>query len=71
MCMTKPIKVIIIDSLAGLIRFEYNVQDDKEVRERTQYLFSIASQLKWISETYKIAIVVVNQVILLFKIVVL
>lgn len=63
MCITKPIKLIIIDSLAGLIRFEYNVQDDKEIRERTQYLFSIASQLKWISETYKIAIVVVNQVI--------
>lgn len=62
MCNSKRIKLIIIDSLAGLVRFEYNLLDEKDIRERTQYLFALASQLKWLSETYKIAIVVVNQV---------
>lgn len=62
MCRNKTIKLVIIDSLAGLLRFEYNLQKEEEVRERTQYLFSVASQLKRLSETYNIAVVVVNQV---------
>lgn len=62
MCTQKPIRLIVIDSLAGLIRYEYNLQENKEMKERTHYLFAIGQQLKWLSETFHTAIVVVNQV---------
>jgi hypothetical protein len=62
MCRKKPIKILIIDSLAGLIRHEYDMRQESEVLDRAQFLFSIAAQLKWISDTFRTAVVVVNQV---------
>jgi len=49
-------------SLAGLLRHEYNTSSASEMKQRTQILFNLASRLKWISNTFNICIVVVNQV---------
>ena len=59
------IKLLIIDSLAGLLRYEYDLMGKRshEMFERTQYLFRFATILKWLADTFKICIIVVNQVI--------
>ena len=58
------IKLLIIDSVAGLLRYEYDVANKagNELFERTQYLFRFANALKWLADTFKICIVVTNQV---------
>lgn len=50
------------DSIAGLIRTEYDTRDIASVVERTRVLFVISSTLKWISDIFSISIVVINQV---------
>jgi RecA/RadA recombinase len=62
MCGRKKLSIIIIDSLAGLLRYEYNTQSKDDMNERTQYLFNVAQQLKFLSETFNLAVVIVNQV---------
>ncbi len=59
-----PIKLLIIDSLAGLLRFEYDTTSSDEMKQRTVLLFQIAKKLKWIADTFSVAVVVVNQVYL-------
>lgn len=65
MCAKNGIKLLIIDSLAGLVRTEYEVGGNKSTREivdRTEYLFRFAQSLKWLADTFQLCIVVVNQV---------
>jgi hypothetical protein len=62
MCSQKEFKILIIDSLAGIVRYEYDIHQQDQMNERTYYLFSLANQLKRLSETYNLAVVVVNQV---------
>lgn len=61
MCRTKGVRLLIVDSLAGLIRFEYDPRSVSEMKERTVFLFRFAKKLKWLSDTFKICVVVVNQ----------
>jgi len=58
----KPVRLLLIDSIAALVRTEYNATMGSEMHERTQKLYEVASQLKWISHQYGVSIVVVNQV---------
>ena len=62
MCQQLNVTLIIIDSLAGAIRNEYDVKSSKEMKERTSKLFDFSSRLKRLADSYRIAIVVVNQV---------
>lgn len=62
LCQKFKIKMIIIDSIAGLVRTEFDTRDIHEIKERTKILFSISSTLKWLSDTFSICTVVVNQV---------
>lgn len=62
MCTSLNLKLLIIDSLAGMVRFEYDPSDLNQMIYRTTYLFKIASKLKWLSDTFNLGIVVVNQV---------
>lgn len=62
MCQKLNVTLIIIDSLAGAIRCEYDPRSSKEMKDRTSKLFSFASTLKRLSDAYRVAIVVVNQV---------
>jgi hypothetical protein len=50
------------NSLAGLVRFEFDSRRAEDMRARTALLFALARELKLLSDIFKIAIVVVNQV---------
>ncbi len=63
MCMNNNIKLIIIDSIGGLMRVEYDTKNKQEVFKRTNALFNFARKLKWIASTFQCAVLVVNQVI--------
>lgn len=74
MCNSKNVKLVIIDSVAGVVRSEFdhhtdgfdgkteNRADYSIAGARTTFLFQLSSKLKWLASTYKVAIVVVNQV---------
>jgi RecA/RadA recombinase len=62
MCQTLHLQLIIIDSLAGLVRFEYDNKSSIEMRERTALLFNLSRQLKWLSDIFHVAVVIINQV---------
>ncbi|XP_004349738.2 hypothetical protein CAOG_01223 [Capsaspora owczarzaki ATCC 30864] len=52
-------KLVILDSVASLVRKEY---DSKSMVQRTAYLSNVASVLKYLAESFSIPIVVTNQV---------
>lgn len=56
------IRLVIIDSIAGLVRTEFDTRTAKEMAARTNMLFKFSSKLKWLSDTYKLGIIAVNQV---------
>jgi RecA/RadA recombinase len=56
------IRLLILDSLAGLARTEFDSSNRDDMKIRTATLFNIASKLKWLSDTFGMCIVVVNQV---------
>jgi RecA/RadA recombinase len=67
LCRSKGIRLLVIDSLAGLVRNEYNTKLKNDMIERTKVLFSLAETLKWLSDVYKLCIVVVNQVLVVYN----
>lgn len=60
----KPIKLIVIDSIAALVRSEFQ---NTESPQRAQILHKIATKLKDIAETHNLVIVIVNQVSSVFQ----
>jgi len=56
------IRLVIIDSIAGLVRTEFDTRTAKDMATRTTMLFKFASKLKWLSDTYKLGVITVNQV---------
>jgi DNA-repair protein XRCC3 len=62
MCSNNNIKLVIIDSLAGIFRTEFNATIMSDAVQRTASLFKISSKLKWLADTFRVAVVVVNQV---------
>ena len=61
MCRMKNVRLLIIDSLAGLVRTEYDTKNKNEMFERTSFLFKLAQSLKWLASAFGLCIVVVNQ----------
>jgi len=53
------VKLVVIDSLAALIRSEY---DNNQSVERSRSLWMISSQMRKLSDTHNFAVVIVNQV---------
>ncbi len=49
-------------SLAGLLRSEFDSRSVKEMTLRTAVLFRLAAKLKWLSDIFRLCVVVVNQV---------
>ena len=45
-----------------MVRTEYDTSSSKDMSLRTSLLFRLAKQLKWLSDTFHICVVVVNQV---------
>jgi RecA/RadA recombinase len=52
----------LVVSIAGLVRNEFDTKVKSSMTQRTVLLFSIANQLKKLVDTYKLCVVVVNQV---------
>jgi DNA-repair protein XRCC3 len=55
----QQVKLIIIDSIAALFRFEFG---SEELLVRSQIIWKLANQLKLLSDSFNIPIVIVNQV---------
>jgi hypothetical protein len=51
-----------LHSLAGIVRTEYNPQETDDMIIRSEIYFQLSQSLKWLSYTYSLCIVVVNQV---------
>lgn len=62
MCQKNKLKIIVIDSIAGLLRYEFKVSDSKEMMERSRILFLLAEQLKKLADIYNIAVICINHV---------
>ena len=57
-----PIFPLFTFSIAGMVRTEYDTSSSKDMALRTSLLFRLAKQLKWLSDTFHICVVVINQV---------
>lgn len=57
------VKLVVIDSIAALLRVEFSA--DQSI-ERAEHMFSLAAQLKFISHTFNCIVFVTNQVTDLF-----
>lgn len=55
--MDRPLR-----SLAGLVRMEFDNRQLQDMTARTTWLFGFAQELKMMSELFRVAVVVVNQV---------
>jgi len=62
--MITPVRVCC--SIAGALRSEFNVSKSSEMSDRTQYLFKLATHLKWLADTFRISVLLVNQVLCAF-----
>jgi hypothetical protein len=57
--MRVELRLVVIDSVAALFRYEYRKE---EALERAKSMFNHAHQLKFLSDHYKVGVIVVNQV---------
>jgi DNA-repair protein XRCC3 len=62
----RPLKLIIIDSIAALFRTEYD-NTTAELGRRTKVLFHVANCLKILAEEHHLSVVVVNQIVDFFE----
>eukprot|EP01035_Chromulina_nebulosa_P017137 gene17137-22651_t len=58
----RNVGLVIVDSIAGIVRSEYDTSNKENMIHRSNILFRISKQLKWLADTFNLAIVVVNQV---------
>ncbi|XP_060085718.1 DNA repair protein RAD51 homolog 2-like [Ylistrum balloti] len=58
----KKIKLVIVDSMASLVRKEYSTSLGQNLTDRTNFLSQQAALLKYIAETFSIPVVVTNQI---------
>ncbi|OIT19881.1 PREDICTED: DNA repair protein XRCC3 homolog [Nicotiana attenuata] len=57
-----PIKLIVIDSIAALFRFEFE-NNARDLKQRSGLFFKISSKLKEQARRFGLAVVVINQVV--------
>lgn len=62
MCRDDGVSLLCVDSIGGLARSEFDTTDKEQMFERTSMLFDLGTKLKWLSNTFDVCIVVVNQV---------
>ena len=46
LCNENGVKLVVIDSIAALLRMEFDVGHRDQMRQRTQVMFTLASKLK-------------------------
>ncbi|XP_031564832.1 DNA repair protein RAD51 homolog 2-like isoform X1 [Actinia tenebrosa] len=60
--IAKKVKLIVLDSIASVVRKEFDSRSSKNITERTNLLSKEAAILKYIAETFNIPVVVTNQI---------
>ncbi|XP_060189401.1 DNA repair protein XRCC3 homolog [Lycium barbarum] len=60
--LSSPIKLIVIDSIAALFRFEFE-NNPRDLKQRSGLFFKISSKLKEQARRFGLAVVVINQVV--------
>ncbi|KAL9953379.1 hypothetical protein ACROYT_G040788 [Oculina patagonica] len=60
--ISKRVKLIILDSMASLVRKEFDSRVSRNLSERTALLSKEAAILKYLAETFHIPVVVTNQI---------
>ena len=58
--ITKNIKLVIVDSIASLVRKEFDSRGSKNMIERTNLLAKEAAILKYVAEEFKIPVSMTN-----------
>jgi len=62
LCQKQGVRLLIVDSLAGMARTEFDSSQREDMKRRTTALFHLAAKLKWLADTFSLCVVVVNQV---------
>ncbi|XP_046381841.2 DNA repair protein RAD51 homolog 2-like [Haliotis rufescens] len=60
--ITKKVKLIVVDSIASLVRKEFSTSIGQNLTDRTNFLSQEAAILKYVAEVFSIPIVVTNQI---------
>ena len=62
MCASENVRLVVIDSIAGMVRNDYETKSVCDMSLRTVLLFKVAKELKWLADIYNVCVLVVNQV---------
>ena len=61
-CASGPVRLVVIDSVAGMFRTEFTATNTEDAVQRAILLFRFATELKRLADVYHLCVVVVNQV---------
>ncbi|XP_039731260.1 DNA repair protein RAD51 homolog 2 isoform X3 [Pteropus medius] len=60
--ISKGVKLVIIDSVASVVRKEFDTQLEGNMRERNKFLAREAASLKYLAEEFSIPVILTNQI---------
>ncbi|XP_049626409.1 DNA repair protein RAD51 homolog 2 [Suncus etruscus] len=60
--ISKGVKLVIIDSIASVVRKEFDTQLQGNMRERNKFLAREAASLKYLAEEFSIPVILTNQI---------
>ncbi|CAK6431974.1 unnamed protein product [Pipistrellus nathusii] len=60
--ISKGVKLVIIDSVASVVRKEFDTQLQDNMRERNKFLAREAASLKYLAEEFSIPVILTNQI---------
>ncbi|XP_062037421.1 DNA repair protein RAD51 homolog 2 isoform X2 [Lepus europaeus] len=60
--ISKGVKLVIIDSVASVVRKEFDTQLQGNIKERNKFLAREASLLKYVAEEFSIPVILTNQI---------
>ncbi|XP_073923819.1 DNA repair protein RAD51 homolog 2 isoform X2 [Castor canadensis] len=60
--ISKGVKLVIIDSVASVVRKEFDTQLQGNIKERNKFLAKEASLLKYLAEEFSIPVILTNQI---------
>ncbi|XP_041514384.1 DNA repair protein RAD51 homolog 2 [Microtus oregoni] len=60
--ISKGVKLVIVDSVASVVRKEFDPQLQGNIKERNKFLAKEASLLKYLAETFSLPVILTNQI---------
>jgi RecA/RadA recombinase len=61
LCVNHRIRLLVLDSIAGLFRREFDESTPQQMQQRTNALFRLSASLKRLASFFNIGVVVINQ----------